>query len=116
MRHSYFSPAGTGFLGDEDRDLFLATLGESCGKSGWQVHALCLMNNHFHLVVETPRANLIAWMRWFLGTGMEQSEFGLAEIEVGLVLGVKEFSGGEARIDWRAARQPASRGGVEGIG
>jgi hypothetical protein len=26
------------------------------------------MGNHFHLVVETPRANLVAGMRWFLGT------------------------------------------------
>jgi REP element-mobilizing transposase RayT len=26
------------------------------------------MSNHFHLVVETPRANLSAGMRWFLGT------------------------------------------------
>ena len=56
------------FLGDEDRALFLETLGEVCGKTGWQVHALCLMNNHFHLVLEAPRANLIAGMRWFLGT------------------------------------------------
>src|SRR5262249_30639513 len=37
-------------------------------KTGWQVHALCLMSNHFHLVVETPRANLVVGMRWFLGT------------------------------------------------
>jgi len=26
------------------------------------------MNNHFHLVVETPQANLVAGMKWFLGT------------------------------------------------
>ena len=26
------------------------------------------MGNHFHLVVETPRANLVAGMKWFLGT------------------------------------------------
>ena len=50
------------FLGDEDHELFLETLGEACGKTGWQVHALRLMNNHFHLVVETSRANLIAGM------------------------------------------------------
>lgn len=56
------------FLCDADRELFLETLGESCRKTGWQVHALCLMSNHFHLVVETPRANLTAGMRWFLGT------------------------------------------------
>jgi len=32
------------------------------------VHAYCLMRNHFHLVVETPRANLVAGMQWFLST------------------------------------------------
>jgi putative transposase len=56
------------FQFDEDRELFLQTLGEACRKTGWQVHALCLMNNHFHLVVETPRADLTAGMQWFLGT------------------------------------------------
>ena len=56
------------FRDDEDRQKFLATLGEACIKTGWQVHALCLMGNHFHLVVETPKANLIAGMKWFLGT------------------------------------------------
>jgi hypothetical protein len=29
------------------------------------MHAYCLMLNHFHLVVETPVANLVAGMRWF---------------------------------------------------
>jgi len=56
------------FLGEEDRQLFVETLGEACQKTGWQVHAYCLMGNHFHLVVETPRGNLVAGMRWFLGT------------------------------------------------
>jgi REP element-mobilizing transposase RayT len=37
------------------------------GQTGWQVQALCLMPNHFHLVVETPQANLVAGMKWFLG-------------------------------------------------
>jgi len=56
------------FKDDEDRERFLATLSETCLKTGWQVHAYCLMSNHFHLVLETPRANLVAGMRWFLGT------------------------------------------------
>jgi REP element-mobilizing transposase RayT len=56
------------FVDDEDREKFIETLGQACGKTGWQVHAYCLMGNHFHLVVETPRANLVAGMRWFLGT------------------------------------------------
>jgi putative transposase len=56
------------FKDDEDRQRFLVTLGEACAKTGWQVHALCLMPNHFHLVVETPQPNLVAGMKWFLGT------------------------------------------------
>jgi len=56
------------FRGDLDRKNFLETLGAACQKTGWQVHAYCLMSNHFHLVVETPRANLVEGMKWLLGT------------------------------------------------
>lgn len=56
------------FRDDEDRRRFLESLGEAGEKTGWQVHAFCLMSNHFHLVVETPRANLCAGMKWLLGT------------------------------------------------
>ena len=56
------------FLSHQDRLLFLDTLAEACRKTGWQAHALCLMPNHFHLVVETPGANLVAGMKWLLGT------------------------------------------------
>ncbi len=55
------------FKDDRDRERFLATLGEACAKTEWQVHAWCLMRNHFHLVVETPQANLVAGMKWLLG-------------------------------------------------
>jgi REP-associated tyrosine transposase len=53
---------------EQDRERFLETLGEACRKTGWEVQAWCLMGNHFHLVVETPQANLVAGMKWFLGT------------------------------------------------
>jgi putative transposase len=56
------------FIDEKDREIFLQTLGECCRKTGWQVHTYCLMLNHFHLILETPQANLIAGMRWFLGT------------------------------------------------
>jgi REP element-mobilizing transposase RayT len=56
------------FKDDWDRRRFLETLGEACAKTSWQVHAYCLMENHFHLVLETPLANLVAGMKWFLGT------------------------------------------------
>jgi REP element-mobilizing transposase RayT len=55
------------FRDDEDRLRFLATLAEACKKMGWQIHAYCLMRNHFHLVVETPRPNLVEGMKWLLG-------------------------------------------------
>ena len=60
------------FRDDADRQRFIATLGEACAKTGWQVHALCLMPNHFHLVLETPRGNLVAGMKWWLGTNTER--------------------------------------------
>lgn len=56
------------FHDDRDRELFVATLAEACAKADWQVQAYCLMGNHFHLVVETPKGNLVAGMKWFLGT------------------------------------------------
>jgi len=56
------------FVDDQDRRKFLQALGEVCEKTGWQVHAYCLMDNHFHAVVETPQPNLVDGMKWFLGT------------------------------------------------
>ncbi len=52
------------YLDDVDRRDFLKTLAEACQKTSWQVHAYCLMSNHYHLVVETPNANLVAGMAW----------------------------------------------------
>jgi REP element-mobilizing transposase RayT len=52
------------FLDDVDRHDFLKTLAEACQKTGWPVHAYCLMANHYHLVLETPNANLVPGMAW----------------------------------------------------
>jgi len=56
------------FTGDSDRHCFLKTLSQACQKTAWQVHAYCLMPNHFHLVLETPQPNLVPGMKWLLGT------------------------------------------------
>lgn len=48
----------------EDEKLFLHTLGECCGRTGFRIWAWVLMSNHYHLLVETPRANLVAGMGW----------------------------------------------------
>jgi putative transposase len=55
------------FRDDADRWAFLETLAQACQRTDWRVHAWCLMDNHFHLVMETPRANLVAGMKWLLG-------------------------------------------------
>jgi putative transposase len=57
------------FLGDADGDraAFLDVLGATCERFNWLVHAYCLMTNHYHLLVETPDANLSKGMRQLNG-------------------------------------------------
>lgn len=56
------------FWSDADRELFIKTLDEACGRCGWRIHAFVLMGNHYHLLLETPEANLVAGMKWLQGT------------------------------------------------
>lgn len=56
------------FRGAKTKQAFLNCLGEACAKTGWRVHAWCLMTNQYHLAVETPQANLVEGMRWLQGT------------------------------------------------
>ena len=56
------------FLEDRDHEVFLDTLGEACDRCGWRVHAFALMGNHYHLLIETPEANLVDGMRRLQGT------------------------------------------------
>lgn len=53
--------------GDADRAWFLAVLGQVVARFGWRCHAYCLMNNHYHLLVETPRPTLSVGMRQLNG-------------------------------------------------
>jgi putative transposase len=55
------------FLGDSDRHLFLDVLGAAIDRCHWLCHAYCLMTNHYHLVLETPKANLSRGMRQLNG-------------------------------------------------
>lgn len=52
---------------DEDRRLFLSVLGDVCERYNWVCHAYCLMSNHYHLLIETPDANLSKGMRQLNG-------------------------------------------------
>jgi putative transposase len=50
-----------------DRDGFLAVLADVCATYNWVCHAYCLMSNHYHLLIETPDANLSKGMRQLNG-------------------------------------------------
>lgn len=56
------------FRSDVDRHVFLRLLGQAAERFGWSVTAFVLMTNHFHLVVQTPEANLSRGMHWLNGT------------------------------------------------
>jgi REP element-mobilizing transposase RayT len=55
------------FADDADRQTFLWLVGQTCGRTGWRVHAYVLMSNHYHLLLETPQSNLVAGMKWLQG-------------------------------------------------
>src|SRR5713226_10010414 len=56
------------FLDQEDAKQFVKALGEVCAMTGWRVHAWVLLSNHYHLMIETPEANLVAGMKWLQNT------------------------------------------------
>lgn len=61
LRHDIFATAGA-------RRSFVSVAGEACEKFGWRMHAYVVMQNHFHLALETPDPNLVAGMHWLQTT------------------------------------------------
>jgi len=55
-------------MDDRDRTLFLEKLAHVIDRFGWHCHAFCLMDNHYHLLIETPQPNLSRGMRQLNGT------------------------------------------------
>jgi REP element-mobilizing transposase RayT len=55
------------FKADKHREIFLDLLEEASSLFGVKVHAYCLMDNHYHLLLSTPRANLSRIMRHING-------------------------------------------------
>lgn len=61
------------FDDDEDRKLFLETLGEVIDQFNWVCYAWCLMDNHYHLLIQTPDGNLSKGMRQLNGVYTQAS-------------------------------------------
>ncbi len=55
------------YFSDNDREIFLKVLTHVVERFGWVCHAYCLMDNHYHLMIETPQANLSRGMRQLNG-------------------------------------------------
>ena len=55
------------YLDDVDRWTYLRLLGLSIRKRRWRCLAYCLMDNHVHLLLETPHAGLAVGMQWLHG-------------------------------------------------
>jgi REP element-mobilizing transposase RayT len=55
------------YLSDADRSAWLDVLGQVCARFNWVCHAWCQMTNHYHILIETPEANLAQGMRQLNG-------------------------------------------------
>ncbi|MHB8882041.1 MAG: REP-associated tyrosine transposase [Thermodesulfovibrionales bacterium] len=55
------------YTSDADRTAFLDILADTNKRFNWLCHAYCLMNNHYHLIIETPDGNLSKGMRQLNG-------------------------------------------------
>ena len=52
------------FLDDADRIKYLNILHKTIERFNWLCHVYCLMGNHYHLIIETPDANLAKGMKY----------------------------------------------------
>jgi len=55
------------FRSHKDRERFLFYIASAAERYGAVIHAYCLMSNHFHLLMETPRGNLSEIMQYVNG-------------------------------------------------
>jgi putative transposase len=55
------------FLSNKDRDCFLEILSSTVERYQWICHSYCLMDNHYHLLIETINPNLSKGMRQLNG-------------------------------------------------
>lgn len=52
-------------IDDRDRDAHEGLVAEVVQRTGWEIFAWVLLDDHYHMVMRTPEANLVAGMKWF---------------------------------------------------
>ena len=52
------------FIDERDREKFLEYLAKGTERFITKIHTYCLMSNHYHLLIETPQANLSVAIQW----------------------------------------------------
>ena len=58
---------------DDDRAAWLALFARVCSRFNWRCHAWCLMDNYYHIVIDTVEGNLSQGMRQLNGVYTQQS-------------------------------------------
>lgn len=71
------------YLSDADRQAWLEVFGQACKRFNWVCHAWCQMTNHYHILIETPEANVSQGMRQL--NGVYTQRFNRAHARVGHV-------------------------------
>ncbi|MCP3855698.1 MAG: transposase [Actinomycetia bacterium] len=56
------------FFDSTDRRLFLELIAEVADRYGVEIHAYCLMGNHYHILIRAPEPNLGEVMQYLIGT------------------------------------------------
>ena len=102
------------FTEDGDRERFLELLGREVEQQRWRCHAYCLMENHYHLLLETPEASLgrgmarlnRAYSQWFNRRHGLPHVFDIDPVLIGSVPRYRL----EDVLAWIDAREPERRG------
>lgn len=78
------------FVTDSDRQAFMKVLDEVADERSWRCYAYCLMNNHYHLLLQTPAPDLADGMKYL--NGVYSQSFNARHNRVGHLMQGRYFS------------------------
>ena len=71
------------FLQDKDRETFLEILSDTKARYNWLCHGFCLMDNHYHILIETIDSTLSQGMRQLNGKQDRNDKIWMAHVQYG---------------------------------